>query len=52
MAQPLQIKARRATDKEKFHGWDMEERYFVDRGVDAWLKEEGRGCRGKNGNKR
>lgn len=36
---PRQNRANSAQVKDNFHSWDITERYFVDRGVDAWLKE-------------
>ena len=41
VAHPPHIAARSAIKTENFPRWTMEERYFVDRGVDAWLKEDG-----------
>jgi hypothetical protein len=40
VSQPPQMRARIAQVKADLRRCAMAERYFVDRGVDAWLKED------------
>ena len=40
VAHPTQMRAMVAQVKADFHRCAMAERYFVDRGVNAWLKED------------